>query len=224
MIPFQNPSIELLGIRIDEPVTSGTDVIVAAIGIMAYFKTRGSNARHVNCYRYFFLFMALSTLCAALIGHAFNYKFGGVDAKIPGWILGIVGIGFAQFAVLYNAKGILGEKVFRNLAILNVLELITIVVFVFIKKSFVVVEIHSGFGLAVMVLIFEAISYSKTKSRLSRNMLIGVGFAALAVASHIAKLAPSVWFNHLDVSHVFMAIGLYIMYRGVHYETKKSAV
>jgi hypothetical protein len=69
-----------------------------------------------------------------------------------------------------------------------------------------------------MVLILEWINYSKTKSVLSRNMLYGVGFAALAVGTHIAKLAPSVWFNHLDVSHVFMALGLFTMYKGVYNE------
>jgi hypothetical protein len=142
MVPFQNPSIELFGVRIDEPVTSGTDVVVALIGIYAFFKTKGSAVAHIKYYSYFFLFMALSTLCASIIGHAFNYRFGGVGAKVPGWILGIIGIGFAQFAVLFHTRSWLGEKRFRGFAILNIIELILIVIFLILKQSFVVVEIH----------------------------------------------------------------------------------
>jgi uncharacterized membrane protein len=222
MVPFQNPSIELFGVRVDEPVTSGTDIIVALIGIFAYFKTKGNSLRHVNYYRYFFLFIALSTFCAAFIGHAFNYRFGGIAAKVPGWILGIIGIGFSQFAVLYHTRSWLTSSAFKGLAILNSIEILLVTILIFIIPTFVIVEIHSAFGLVIMVCVLEGINYSKTKSILSRNMLIGVGLAVLAVASHIAKLAPSVWFNHLDVSHVFMMIGLYVMYKGVRHEQIKS--
>jgi uncharacterized membrane protein len=222
MVPFQNPSIELFGVRVDEPVTSGTDIIVGLIGIFAYLKTKGKNERHVRYYSYFFLFMALSTFCAALIGHAFNYRFGGVSAKVPGWILGIIGIGLSQFAALFHTRSLLGDSTFRILFILNALEILAVTILIFIIPTFVIVEIHSGFGLVIMVCILEGINYSKTKSILSRNMLIGVGFAVLAVATHIARLAPSVWFNHLDVSHVFMALGLYTMYKGVRHEQIKS--
>lgn len=225
MVPYQNPSIELFGLRIDEPVTAGTDIIVAGIGIMAWYKTRGNNVRHVNYYRYFFLLMAISTLLGALIGHAFYYRFDGdIRAKMPCWIVGIFGVGFAQFAVLYHTRHILGKAMFNRLAAVNIIEMLFVLVMVCVKQSFAIVEIHSAFGLVLMVCVFESINYSKTKSTLSRNMLIGVGLAAIAVICHVAKLAISNWFNHMDAGHVFMAVSLYIMYRGVYFEQQKPAV
>jgi hypothetical protein len=46
-------------------------------------------------------------------------------------------------------------------------------------------------------------------------MIIGVGIAVIAVLCHVFKIAFSVWFNHADLSHIFMALSMYMMYRGV---------
>jgi len=68
----------------------------------------------------------------------------------------------------------------------------------------------------------EARMYAKTKSTLSRNMMLGVGFCVVAVICHLAKLAISKWFNHLDLSHVFMGIAMYVMYMGVRKEQQQK--
>ena len=54
----------------------------------------------------------------------------------------------------------------------------------------------------------------KTKSALSINMIYGVVSLIIALLCHVSKLAPSVWFNHIDVSHIFMTASMYFMYRG----------
>ena len=55
----------------------------------------------LNYIVYFFLTTGISTLIAALIGHAFLYHFGK-DAKIYGWVLGIFSI---SFSVIFLALG-----------------------------------------------------------------------------------------------------------------------
>src|ERR1041385_9208428 len=100
MNPLQNPSIELFGLRIDEPVTMTTDLIVALIGIFGYFKIASKNSSlPVKLYSHFFLWMGFSTFIAGIVGHGFLYRFGG-DGKMYGWVLGIIGTGFAQFAAV----------------------------------------------------------------------------------------------------------------------------
>lgn len=221
MIHLQNPSIDFFGLQIDEPVSTITDLIVAAVGIMGFFKTSSKqNEKHISYYRYFFLFTGVSTLFAAILGHAFNYRFG-FEAKIPGWILGILGVGFAQLAVLYNTRDIIGNRFFKPLLIINYVEVISVLILIVVLRSFVLVEIHSAFGLLFMVTVLEIINYRKTKSPLSKNMVWGVVLAVTAVICHISKLAFSEWFNHLDISHLFMALSLYVMYKGVCMEQEQ---
>jgi len=225
MTYLQNPSIDIFGLRIDEPVSTITDLIVAAVGILGFIRTSSSsNEKHVSCYRYFFLLTGISTLFSALFGHAFGYQFGS-GAKIPGWLLAILGVGFAQFAVLFSTKEIVGPWLFPRLLWLNLIEVTGAVILTLGFQSFIVIEAHSAFGLLFMVTILEAINYSRTKSRLSKNMIWGVALAVVAVICHITKIAFSKWFNHLDISHVFLALSLYVMYKGVtfHQTHKKTS-
>jgi len=215
MNPLQNPSIELFGIRIDEPVTMLTDIIVALIGIWGYIKIASkNNPIHVKLYSYFFLGMAFSTLIAGIVGHGFFYKYG-VDGKMWGWVFGIIGTGFAQFAALYHVKEQINKNIFNVLLITSYIEAITAMVILFYFKSFVVVELHAAFGLVGMVTVLEAINYFKTRSKLSLNMIIGVCFVCIAITVHISKISISKWFNYLDISHVFLGVAVYIMISGV---------
>jgi uncharacterized membrane protein len=93
-------------------------------------------------------------------------------------------------------------------------------ILVFVIFSFVVVEVHSAIGLVLGVTVLEYIQYKKTNSILSKHMMVGVGIAVLAVLCHVFKLAISVWFNHLDLSHVIIAIAVYVMYKGVYLQQK----
>ena len=215
MMPYQNPTIYLGGLRIDEPITVLTDFLFIGVCFFAFFKTKQFSAyKGVNLYRWFFLLTGASTLVAALIGHAFLYHFG-VEAKIYGWATGIFSISFAQFATLHHTRQSIGQKTFKVLQMLNYIEILVASILLFIVYSFVVVEIHTAYSLVINVTILEAIHYKKTKSLLSKNMIIGVGIAVIAVLCHVFKIAFSVWFNHADLSHIFMALSMYMMYRGV---------
>lgn len=215
MVPYQNPSIYLGSLRIDEPVTTLTDFLFAGVCLFAYFNTREQRSQAgPNLYRLFFLGTGISTLISAIIGHAFLYLFG-FKAKIIGWEANVAGASFAAFAALYHTRASISETTFRRLLYINYAEVVLALVLTAVFFTFIVVEVHSAYGLLGMVTVLESIHYKKTRSVLSRNMLIGVGIAILAVLVHILKLACSVWFNHMDLSHLIMCVGVYVMYRGV---------
>ncbi len=215
MTPFQNPTVNFGALRVDEPITTITDFLLCAVCFFAFFKTKSvSNNKAINLYRWFFLLTGISTMLAAILGHAFLYYFG-MDAKMYGWLFGILSISFAQFAAMYHTRNVIGETVFKRLVILNTIEVLIAFVVVFMAWSFVVVEIHSAYGLLLNVTVLEYINYKKTKSQLSINLIYGVGIAVLAVLCHVFKIAMSVWFNHMDLSHVFMTLSMYVMYKGV---------
>jgi hypothetical protein len=96
-------------------------------------------------YRWFFLLTGASTLVAALMGHAFLYHFG-IEAKIYGWVTGIFGTCFAQFAALHHTRKTIGETIFKTLLVICILEVITSVILTFVVWSFVVVEVHSAYS------------------------------------------------------------------------------
>lgn len=222
--PLQNPSIELLGLRIDEPVTTITDIIVALIGVWGYFKiSKTKSVKHVSIYALFFLGTGISTMVAGILGHAFLYRFG-YEIKMVGWVLGILGTCFAQFAAVYHTKETMGEKAFKTLLTICYLEVIVSMTVLILKPSFLVVIVHTAFELLLMVTVLESIHYSKTKSKLSLMMIYGVGLAVVAIICHTCKIAISKWFNHLDVSHVFLGLSLYVMIKGVLYEQKNNPI
>lgn len=222
MVPFQNPSVYIGGLRIDEPVTTLTDFLFAAVCLFAYFNTKEhSHLKGPNLYRWFFLGTGISAIISALMGHAFLYRFG-FGAKIIGWEANVLGASVAQFAAIYHTRRSISETSFSRLLLTNYVEVILALVLTAVIFSFIVVEIHTAYGLLGMVTVLEIIHYRKTGSVLSRNMLVGVGIAVLAVLVHIFKLAISVWFNHLDLSHIIMCIAMYVMYRGVKYDTEKT--
>ena len=214
MTPYQNPTIYFGSLRIDEPITTLTDFLFIGVCFFAFYKTKDlSKDTSLNLYRWFFLLTGASTIIAALMGHTFLYYFGA-EAKIYGWFTGLFGTSFAQFAALYHARKSISPFVFKLLFVICMLEVIAAFILVFVVWSFVVVEIHSAFALVLIVTILEFINYKKTKSTLSLYMIYGVGVAIIAVLCHVFKIAFSVWFNHMDLSHVFMAISMYLMYKG----------
>lgn len=215
MIPYQNPTIYLGNLRIDEPITALTDILFSVMCVYAFLKTKSlSSYKAANLYRWFFLLTGFSTLTAALTGHAFLYYFGA-EAKIYGWLFGVVSLMFAPFAAIYHTKNHMKESLFKPLLIIVVIEVIIAFILTIMIHSFVVVEIHMAFGLLLIVSVLEYMNYKDSKSVLSKNMIIGVGICVIAVMCHVLKLAISKWFNHIDLSHVFMIISVYVMYKGV---------
>ncbi len=225
MTPFQNPTIYIGDLRIDEPITTITDLFFISVCVYAFINTKHiSNSKGLKLYRWFFLFTGISTLIAALVGHAFLYYFG-TEAKMYGWVTGILGTSFAQFAALYHTNNSIKKSTFKALVIVCSIEVVAAFFSLFVYWSFIVVEIHSAFVLILIVTIMEYLHYKKTKSTLSLFMIYGVGVAIIAVLCHIFKLAFSVWFNHLDLSHIFMAISMFLMYKGVSsYQIKETQI
>lgn len=222
MNPYQNPSIELFGLRIDEPVTSGTDIIVALICILGFLKiNRKEGTKHVKLYSYSFLVTGLAITVSAVIGHAFLYHFG-YEAKIYGWVLTILGVSLSQFGVLYHVKGIFKAETNKILLYAAITEIILALILVFVIRTFVFVEVHTAIGMIGMVVVLEWINYSKTRSKLSLAMIYGVTWATMAVVGHVFKLNISRWFNYMDLGHVFVAIGTVTMIRGVIEEQKRN--
>lgn len=222
LVPFQNPDIYINTVRVQEPITVATDLLLVITCLVVYIKTKGlSKQPFSKLYRYFFLVTALSTFVSAIIGHAFFYKFE-FNVKMWGWILGIASITFVQSASLYHVKSALSVKAFNSLCWFNIIETMIAYGLLFFFFSFIVVEIYSAIGLLLIVVPLEWLYFKKVTSVLSKNMLIGIAVAVLAILCHVLKLAYSVWFNHMDLAHIIMILSVIIMGIGFKRELKMN--
>lgn len=209
------PSIYIQGIRIDEPITTLTDLLVSAVCLYAFVKLSKHSVRTktLTYLRYYFLLMCLATLFGGLIGHAFLYALS-FSWKLPGWIISMFSVAFIERSAIEYARPHTKKQVGNFLSILNILELITIMTITLSTLNFKWVEFHSGYGLLGVVLPLHLYVYYKTKDRGSLYMILAVAIASVAALLFMNKISLHQWFNYLDISHVVMAIAAYVFYKG----------
>jgi hypothetical protein len=212
---FFKTSVDLFGLKIMEPVTVVTDLLVTAVCLYAFFKIKVEkrSLMSLRLLKYFFLTMSLATAYGGIIGHAFQdyLSFGW---KLPGWLISMTAIALMERSAILHAQHMLPNRIGKFFSALNILELVSLIVIVLITLDFFFVEAHAAYGLMGIVLVFEGIVYLKTKDKGSLLILIAVAFATLAAVVHLSKFILHDWFNHLDLGHVLMAVSSYLFYLG----------
>lgn len=209
------PSIWIGGLRIDEPVTMLTDLLVSAVCLYAFYQLQrsSSTSKVILFIKYYFLGMAVATAIGGIIGHGFLYAFS-FAWKLPGWLTSMFSIALIERAVIEKAKPIISKNLGKFFTWLNIIELSLFVVFTFSTLNFLFVEIHSAYGLLIVVASFSVFTYWKTKNKGSKNFIIGVAFCAISALFFMNEWSIHTWFNYLDVSHVFMTIAALFFYKG----------
>lgn len=208
-------SIDLLGVRVDEPVGVATDLLVSAVCWYAYFMLK-KQARAGWAHRYFrvyFFWMGVATFLGGMIGHGFLYALS-FEWKLPGWVVSMFAVAMIERSSIETAKPLITEKTGKFFLTLNILELASTLVVTMWTLNFKWVEIHSTYGLLGVVLPFHTYTYIKTKDKGSLTIIYAVAITAMAAIVFINRISFGIWFNHLDISHTIMAIGAYVFYRG----------
>ncbi len=212
---FVKTTVDLFGFQIMEPVTAATDLLVSGVCLYAFLKIRKgtNNLSSVNLLKYYFLTLALATAYGGIIGHALQHvlSFGW---KVPGWLTSMLSIALIERAAILHAKPILRPGIGKFFAILNIIELSVLVSVVLLTLNFFFVEAHAFYGLLIVVSSFELFIYIKTKDEGSKLLLVAVFISALAATVHLTQFSIHIWFNHLDLSHVLMAMAAYVFYLG----------
>ena len=212
---FVKTTVDLFGFQIMEPVTAATDLLVSGVCLYAFLKIRKgtNNLSSVNLLKYYFLTLALATAYGGIIGHALQHvlSFGW---KVPGWLTSMLSIALIERAAILHAKPILRPGIGKFFAILNIIELSVLVSVVLLTLNFFFVEAHAFYGLLIVVSSFELFIYIKTKDEGSKLLLVAVIISALAATVHLTQFSIHIWFNHLDLSHVLMAMAAYVFYLG----------
>ena len=212
---LDQPSIELLGIRLDEPVNCATDLLVTSVCWYAWYKLHKEQSaqRSVQLMKYYFLVMGVATLLGGFLGHAFKYALSP-EWKIPGWVVSMFAVMLIERAAIEHARPLIKPRLGYFFLGLNIVELTVLLFLAVIMLEFNYVLGHSAYGLGAVVGGFHLFVFIKTKSLASRRMLQAVLIAGLGALFYINQWAPSKWFNHLDIGHTTMAIGSWFFYLG----------
>ena len=212
---LDQPSIELFGIRIDEPVNCATDMLVTFVCWYAWYRLRqeDTKSRAQTLMMHYFLVMGLATLLGGFLGHAFKYALSP-EWKIPGWVVSMFAVMLIERASIEYARPLINPKTGRFFLWLNLAELIVLLTLTIVFIEFNYVLGHSAYGLGVVVGGFHLFSYIKTKGMASLRMVQAVLIAGLGALFYINQWGLSVWFNHLDIGHTTMAIGSWFFFLG----------
>ena len=217
------PSISIVGIRIDEPINTLTDLLVSVVCFFALYhlsKRKQSGRTHVY-FRMYFLLLGLATLFGGLVGHGFLYVFT-FAWKLPGWILSMLSIAFIERSSIEYAKPLIDPRIGKFFLILNIIELLIVMTITIYTLDFTWVEFHSGYGLLAVVLPFHGFIYFKTRDRGSLIILGAVMIACLAALVFMNHISLHIWFNYIDISHTLMAVAVFVFYKGAFQLTESS--
>jgi Family of unknown function (DUF6962) len=212
---YEQPSIEVFNIRVDEPVVMLTDLMVSVICFYAFFQLNRIPVHNkVQLYlKYYFLSMGFATAIGGIVGHGFLYLFN-FYFKLPGWLTSMFSIALVERAAIEYARNIINPKIGSFFAWLNVIELLIFMTITFSTLNFFFVEVHTAYGLLVVVSSFSLFVYVKTKRKGSKLFLYAVGVSAISAVFFMNEWGISPWFNHFDISHTLLAVSAFIFYRG----------
>ena len=218
------PSINILGVRIDEPMATLTDVILAVVCFFAYYKlTRKKNlAKSQMYFRYYLLMMGVATFLGGVIGHGFLYalSFGW---KLPGWVISIFSVALIERSSISHAQYLIKPKIGNFFLVFNIIEMIAVLAITLMTLDFKWVQFHSGYGLLVIVAAFHGYTYYRTRDKGSLITVAGVAITSIASIVYSFKLSLHTWFNYLDISHTLLAIAAYVLYLGAINHPKRDA-
>lgn len=209
------PSIFISGIRLDEPVTTITDLIISGVCFYAFIRlSKISGKQPLHQYlRFYFLSMAIATGIGGLVGHGFLYMFS-FAWKLPGWLTSMFSIALIERASIEQARKLISPKLGRALTILNIVELLTFMTLTFSTLNFFFVEVHTTYGLLLVVGSLNIFIYARTRDPGSKQFLIAVGFSALGALVFMNELSLHKWFNYFDLSHILLTVAAIFFYRG----------
>jgi hypothetical protein len=208
------PPIFIGDLRIGEPTTAITDFLVTAVCFYDYGKLgKPKQFPSQKYFRLYFLFLGLATLWGGLITHALIYYLS-TPWKVPGWIMSTWSVSLLAWAMVeYHAELIKKwVPVFKAIILIELAAVMAITIY---TVEFKWAGAHSAFGLFTIVTTLAFISYFKKRDRGSRWMLYGIGVFLLSGIIFSAKLSIHMWFNHVDLTHVFLAVAAWVIYRSV---------
>ena len=209
------PSVEILNIRIDEPITTITDLLLACICLYGYLQIRKLE-HQVRCksyFAYYFLTLGLGAMTGGLLGHAFQYRLAE-EWKLVSWLLTPISVFLMVQALLEVARPLFKNRIVIIGFWINLLLLIPVLVIIIGSVDFTLVKYYSIFGLVVIAGTLCLYIFQRTRNKGALFIIGGVGIGILSTIIFSLEWGISAWFNHRDLSHIILCFSVYFVYKG----------
>ena len=212
---FVQPSIEILNVRIDEPVTTITDLLLVSICIYAFIGIRKTckSGLYSRYFRSYFLILGLGALTGGLLGHAFQYRLSE-QWKLVSWILTLASVVLLVQALLEVARSLLSHRLASLFSWLNFFIAIPVLIITIWSVDFSPVKYYAAFGLVGVAGSLSLYIYKRTRNTGVLVLMGGVGIGLISAIIYSLEWGISAWFNHRDLGHIILCFGAYYIYRG----------
>lgn len=213
-----NPSLWLGSFELREPVTTLTDFLVAitsACILIYYLKWKGYKNKNFNLYKIYFLCYTIGMTSAAWLGHGFQ-AYISPRWKMIGWLLSSVGLMCFLFASINQIEDKLEKKgvtIFKSILVIKLIVFFGLILNPS-TSSFKLVQLHSTIDIIGLALPLHLLNYKWHKAKGSLIIVGAFIYAILPGIIYSNQISVSRWFNYHDISHVLMAIFIYLMFRG----------
>lgn len=212
--PLQ-PSIELVNVRIDEPVTTATDLIMTAVCLYAFFRIRKLEGRGKlnRLFQYYFLTLALGAFFGGILGHGFLYLLAP-PWKLVSWVLILISVAIMVHTLIDLAKPLMTPLLPRWLVGINLLVLFSAACITIWTIDFAPVTYYSVFGMFLAVGSLSLFIFRKTGNRSMVWFLGSVGLGLVAAVVYSFRCSFSPWFNHNDLGHLIVICSVLGLFMG----------
>lgn len=214
-LKFIQPSIEVLSIRIDEPITTMTDLIMAGICFYAYYriKQQESTGKYKRYFKYYFLTLGLGTLAGGLLGHAFLYSLPPAW-KLVSWVFTLLSVAILSHALIELSKPLFKPGFSKLVSRVNFLILSMALLYTLYTLAFSAVKYYAIFGMFIVVGSLSLLIHQKTDIRGALKLAIGVGVGLLSAIIFSFEWGLGPWLNHNDISHLILSFSAISVYQG----------
>jgi hypothetical protein len=203
--------IDVLGVRIQSPVTAGTNLALALQ--CAYFRWRlGREVEpRLRLWAVFFLGMAVATLAGAP-KHALRHLLSPIELTTVLWVSSLgsgLGVWAAQRATITTRAGPRRAGLERA----SSLQLLAYVVAnAALEPAMSVVIANTAVGL--LPVIHAEARAARRGEPSGRWIAGGFGLSMITGLVYVAELSLGRWLSHVDIAHLLMCVSYYSIARG----------
>lgn len=215
LLTLIQPSILVGNLRVDEPITTLTDIILAIVSFIAFYRIRrlGEKGRFRGYFGFYFLSLGLGALTGGLLGHAFLYRIAPAW-KLISWILAIISVSLMIHAMVEITRPLLRHRMTRLILLINWF-LMPIALYLTMRRlSFSPVTLYTIYGMLLVVGSLSLFTYLKTGTNGVSQFLLAVGLGLISALIFSRQWGFSPWFNHNDISHLILALCAFLFYKG----------
>ena len=203
--------IEMGGFVIRAPVTAATNLVLGLQCSLYFRGLKSSPGPRSRLWGGFFAMMAIATF-AGVLKHGFQHELSEGSLFIVLWVTNVAG-GIATYCAQRATSVTHAPEQFRG----RFDRVCEIQLFVFLAANvvlgprFLLLVVNLAVGL-LPVIAAEALAFRRGHAE-AGWIVGGLSLSILAGSVYLAGLSIGPWLNHIDIAHVLMGVGFWLIVR-----------